>query len=172
MRRRPEEDDQEEPERRQRQVARRGGEADERRNRAGGAADDDVLHRGALEVARVDDDVEEVADEREDRGQHVDRAGEQRERERREDEAELQRARRRDPARGDRAALGARAHQPVDVGVEHVVEGARASAGERETHHRRRRTCPSAGMPSAPTNMPAAPVISRSDMMRGLVSVT
>ena len=96
----------------------------------------------ALEVARVDDDVEEVADEREHRREHVDRAREQRERERREDEAELERPRCRDPARGDRAALGALAHQPVDVGVEHVVERARASAGERETRHRRQRTCP------------------------------
>ena len=143
MRRRPEEDDQEEPERGQRQVAGRGGEADERRHRPGGAADDDVLHRRALQIARVDDDVEEVPDEREHRCQHVDGACEQRERERREDEAELERPRGRHAARGDRSLLGARSHQPVDVGVEDVVERAR-----RRRRRARARAIAAANVPS------------------------
>ena len=65
VRRRPEEDDQEEPERGQAEVPGRGCVADERRHRAGRAADDDVLRRRALQPAGVDEDVEEVADERE-----------------------------------------------------------------------------------------------------------
>ena len=90
VRGRPEEDDQEEPEGRQGQVPCCGGEADERRNRSRGASDDDVLDNGALQVTGVDDDVEEVADEREDRGEDVDRAREEREGQRRENEAELE----------------------------------------------------------------------------------
>ena len=136
MRRRPEEDDQEEPERRQAEVPGGGGVADERRYRAGGAADDDVLRRRALQPARVDEHVEEVPDESERGGQDVDGAREQDEGERREDEPELERARRRHAARGDRALLRPLAHQPVDVRVEHVVERAGAAAREREADHR------------------------------------
>ena len=38
---------------------------------------------------------------------------------------------------GNGAGRGALAHQPVDVGVHHVVERARAAAGEREPEHHR-----------------------------------
>ena len=103
VRRRPVEDDQEEQDRRQsrcRPVA--GRPADERRKRARGAADHDVLRRPALEPARVDEDVEVVADEREHRGEHVRRVREQRERERRRAPApNPSAARRRDPSRRD-----------------------------------------------------------------------
>ena len=115
----------------------RGRPADERRDRAGGAADDDVLRRRALQPAGVDEDVEEVADERERRRQDVDAGGEDRERERRQREAELERVRRRDPVRGHGPRPRALPHQPVDVAVEHMVEGARAAARQREADHRR-----------------------------------
>ena len=132
VRRRPEEDDQEERDRRQSQVPGRGRPADQRRDRAGGPADDDVLRRRALQPAGVDEDVEEVPDERQRRGQDVDRAGEQHERERRQREPELERVRRRHPAGGDRPRARPLAHQRVDVAVDHVVERAGAAAGERE----------------------------------------
>ena len=137
MRRRPEEDDQEQEQRRQAQVARRRRPADERRDRAGGAADHDVLRRRPLQPARVDEHVEEAADEREHRGQHVHERGQQHERERHQREAELDGALGRDALLGDRAVSRA-AHQPVEIAVEHVVERARAAAREREAGHRDR----------------------------------
>ena len=138
VRRRPQEHDEEEPERRKRERSGRRRVADERRHRPGGAADDDVLRRRALEPAGVDEDVEEVPDEREYGRQHVDRGGEERERERREQDPELERLLRRHAAGRDRALLRAAAHEHVDVAVEHVVERGRSAAGEREADHRDR----------------------------------
>ena len=134
--RRPEEDDEEERERRQRERAGSGRPADERWHGARRAADDDVLRRRALEPARVDEHVEEVAHEGEHGRQDVHRAGEQRERERRQREAELERVLGREAVRRHGAPARALAHQPVDVAVEHVVEGARAAAREGEPDHR------------------------------------
>ena len=128
MRGRPEEHDCEEDEGGQRQVPGRRRPADERRDRACSSADDDVLRRRAFEEARVDEDVEEVAREREDRGQDVDDTGKEHEREGRQGEAELEGIRRRHSSRGYRAGACALAHQPVDIGVEHVVQGAGAAA--------------------------------------------
>ena len=53
-------------------------------------------------------------------------------------QAELERAPGVDPPGGDRPLLGALSHQAVDVRVEHVVQRARAAAGEGEPGHRRR----------------------------------
>src|SRR5205085_2886813 len=78
--------------------------AHERRHRARRAADDDVLRRRAFQPACVDEDVEEVADEREHRGQHVHGACEEDERECRQREPELEGAAGSDSARGDGAA--------------------------------------------------------------------
>ena len=134
VRRCPEEDDREEQERRDCDVAGGRRPADQRRDRAGGAADDDVLGRRALQPARVDEDVEEVAGQREQCGEHVDEAREQYERERREREPELERPRRHDTLGCDGTAVGT-THVPVDVAVEHVVERARTAAGERQPGH-------------------------------------
>jgi hypothetical protein len=137
VRRRPEEDDQEEPERGQPEVPGRGGVADERWHRARSAADDDVLRCRALQPAGVDEDVEEVPDERQRGREHIHGARQEHEGERRERESELEASCGRDAARGDGPLLGARAHQAIDVGVEHVVERTRAAAGQREAGHRR-----------------------------------
>ncbi len=136
MRRCPEEDDPEHHERGPAEVARGARVADERRHGARGAADHDVLRRRPLQPARVDEDVEEIAAEREQRGGEVHQRVEQNERERRERDPELERELGGDPSRGDRALGGSLAHQLVDVAVEVVVERRRAAAGERETHHR------------------------------------
>ena len=133
MRRRPEEHDQEKPERGQGEAPRRGGVADEGRHRAGGATEHDVRGPPPLEVARVDHDVEEIAGERERRCREVDRRCEHRERARGERDPELERARRGQPAGGDRSPRGARPHEPVDVSIEHVIERACTAAGEGET---------------------------------------
>ncbi len=114
----------------------RRGPADERRHGARGSADHDVLRRRALQPARVDDDVERAAGEREHGGEDVDGAREQDEGERQEHEAELERAARGDASRGDRPRLRPLAHERVDVAVEDVVERRRAAAREREADHR------------------------------------
>ena len=74
-------------------MAGRAREADQRRHRAGGAADHDVLRGRPLQPPRVDEHVEEVPGEREQRGRQVDERVEQDERERRQRQAELERAR-------------------------------------------------------------------------------
>ena len=135
MRRRPEEDDEEEEERRDRQVASRSGPADERGHGSGRSADDDVLRGRALEPACVDEDVEEAAGESEERREDVDEAREDDEGERREGEPELERTLGRDPASRHGPLVGA-AHVYVDVAVEHVIQRARPSTGEREPRHR------------------------------------
>ena len=116
----------------------RRGVPDERRHRPGSPADDDVLRGRALEPTGVDEDVEEVPDEREHGRQHVDGGGEKRERHGREQDPELERLLRRHAAGGDGALLGAAAHEDVDVAVEHVVERGCSAAGEREADHRDR----------------------------------
>ena len=63
------------------------------------------------------------------------------------------------------------AHQRVDVAVEHVVERARAAAGEREAEHRHGEQ-PERRHALRADEHPAAPVRSSSDMIRGFVSVT
>jgi hypothetical protein len=136
VRRRPEEHDEEEPKSRQRQRSGRRRIADERRDGAGGASDDDVLRRRALEPAGVDEDIEEVADEREDRGQHVHGGPEERERESREEDSELEGLLRRHPTGRDRTSFGTASHERVDVAVEHVVERRRPATGQGEPEHR------------------------------------
>jgi hypothetical protein len=116
----------------------RRGVAHERRHGARDAAEDDVLRPATLQVAGVDDDVEEIADEREHRRQEVRGRCQQRERRRREREPELERARRREPAGRHRARRRPRPHQLVDVAVEHVVERSGAAARESEAEERRR----------------------------------
>ena len=113
----------------------RGGVADERRNRARGASDDDVLRGRALEPARVHEDVEEVSDECEHRGEHVHRGREERERDRGEQDPELERLLGRDAAGGDGPRLGPAPHEGVDVAVEQVVQRGGASACERQAEH-------------------------------------
>ena len=136
VRRRPDEDDREEEQRRDSDVPGRGGPAHERRHGAGSSADHDVLRSRPLQPARVDDDVEQTAHQGEDGREDVHRAREQDEGERQQREPELERPARRHPARRDRARPRPLAHQRVDVPVEHVVEGRRTAAGEREPHHR------------------------------------
>ena len=100
MRRRPQTHDHEQPHRGNGVVPCCSRVPDQRRHGAGGAAEDDVLRTAALEVAGVDDDVEEVPDEREHRGEEVRRC-EQRERRGRGRKPELERARRRQSFRRD-----------------------------------------------------------------------
>ena len=155
MRRRPEEDDREEQQRRNGDVPGGCGPADQGRDRAGGAADDDVLRCRALQPARVDEDVEEVAGQSQQRRQHVDEACEQHERERRERQAELERPGRRDAVGRDGTAVGS-PHVPVDVPVEHVIERAGAAAGERQARHRDHEQ-PRGGETLCPDDHPACP---------------
>ena len=110
--------------------------ADERRNSARSASDHDVLRSRALEPAGVDEDVEEVADEREHRGEDVHGRREERERDRREQDPELERLLGRDATGRDGTLFRAAAHERVDVAVEHVVQSRRAAARQREPEHR------------------------------------
>ena len=171
MRRRPDEDDREEEQRRDPDVPGRRGPADERRHGARGAADHDVLRRRALQPARVDDDVEEAADEREDRGEDVDRAREQNEGERQQREPELER-----PARGTRPDATGRAfvRSPISGSMSRsstwLSADAPPQASARPDHRGNARPVP--GQPRAPAIIPQKPVISRSDMIRGFVSAT
>jgi hypothetical protein len=136
VRRRPEEDDQEQVERRQRQIPRCRRPADEWWNGARRAADDDVLRRRALQPPRVHQHVEQVPDEGENCGEHVDDRGQQDERERRERKAKLKRKLRAHPPVRNGSPRGP-AHRAVDVAVEHVVQRARAPTGEAEADERR-----------------------------------
>ena len=102
----------------------------------GGSADHDVLGGRALQVARVDDHVEDVSEHGEQRRRHVREARQDDERERRQREPELERALRRDATGGDRSPVGS-AHVLVDVAVEDVVERRGTAAGEREAAQHR-----------------------------------
>ena len=136
MRRRPVEDDQEEEERRQREVARRSGPADERRHRAGGPADDDVLRGRALELARVDEHVEEFPASASSAARTLTKLAST-------TKESAESARPNSSARAGATrpeATGRRSVRvrmwTVDVAVEHVVQGAGAAAREGEPAER------------------------------------
>ena len=141
MRRRPDEDEQEQQQRHEVETTRRGRVADQRRHRAGGSPDHDVVTRRALQPARVDEHVEQVAGECEAGGQKVDSPGQEGKRRRGEGEPELERLGRRDAAGGDRPRARATPHQPIDVAVDDVVQRARAAAGQAESDECLRGTC-------------------------------
>ena len=167
MRRRPHEHDREQGQRRERDVPGRCRPADERGHRAGRPADDDVLRRRALQPARVDEDVEQVAGEREQGRRHVDRHAEQHERRGRERQTELERLRRairaRRPPGGGRCAPIVRS---MSRSMQ-VVERARPATGERESDHRRGDPA-GRGQPARADHHPAAPVRRSSDMIARL----
>ena len=172
VRGRPEEHDEEQPERRKREAARRRRVADERRYGARGPADDDVLRRRALEPARVDDDVEERC--RRARARAVRRLTA-------EARSTNESAERTSPnssacageTRPDATGrlLGPAPHEDVDVAVEDVVQRRRRRRMRARGRASSTTKRPRGGTPCAPTNIPAAPVMRSSDMMRGFVSV-
>ena len=124
-----------------------------------------------LSQPRVDEDVEEVADERQRSREDVHGTGEQREGERRERETELEGVLGRKAVGCDGPPPRPLAHQPVDVAIEHVVERARAAAGEREADHRRHGDVP--GRQAARTGDEAAEAGDEQQRHdRGFVSAT
>ena len=136
MRGRPEEHDREQVQGRQIHVVRDRGPTDERWDRPGRPADHDVLHGGALEPERVDEDVDERAAEREQRREQVRDRGQQHEGEDVQDHADCHGDPAGHPMTGQRPPRGT-AHTFVEVAVEVVVQRRCATAREGAAEHRR-----------------------------------
>ena len=127
MRRGPHEHHREQHERRHRQRPGDRRPADQHRHRAGRAADHDVLIGRALQPHRVDEDVEGDRGQRQHRGEHVHRDGEEQIGAGGQHEPEPQRRVGLDAVAGQRALPGP-LHDLVDIAIEvhvHRVGGAR-----------------------------------------------
>ena len=129
MRWRPQKDDGEEVNRGQVEPVRHSRPPHHGRNGSRGATDHDVLHRPPLQPQGVHEHVEEQAAERQGRGQHLDRKGQQEERAQPEPDAKDQRVGRRDPAIRQRTAASPQ-HLAVEVAIDPAVDG--AGAGRRQ----------------------------------------